>query len=96
MRPLPLPLSSTLLLLLAGLAATQLTSGPRGARPQVLGINTTCPEVMVLAARETTAPPGFGSAKTLASLIVQAYPGAAAAQSIEYPAAGGNNTRMPL
>lgn len=76
---------STALSLLAGLG---LAAGAQ------LGSNSTCPEVMVLAARETTAPPGFGSTNTLVGLILQAFPGKAAAQSIEYPAAGGNNQRM--
>lgn len=81
--------------LLAGLAAAQVTDpGPdSGARPQILGVNTSCPQIMVLAARETTAPPGFGSTMTLVNLILQAFPGVSAAQSVEYPAAGGNNTR---
>lgn len=80
--------------LLAGLVAAQVTD--IGASPQQLGNTTSCPQVMVLAARETTAPPGFGSTMTLVNLIMQAFPGVSAAQSIEYPAAGGNNTRMSI
>lgn len=82
-------------ILLPALSAAQNPPFPAAstARPQVLGNNSTCPEVMVLAARETTAPPGFGSAMTLANLILQALPGTSAAQSIEYPAAGGDNAQ---
>lgn len=84
--------SLVLLPIAARLAAAQVPDpGPTNARPQELGVNTTCPDVMVLAARETTAPPGFGSTMTLVNLILQAFPGTSAAQSIEYPAAGGNN-----
>lgn len=87
------PSISLLPIAAASLAAAQLSPpGPdTGARPQVLGLNTSCPEVMVLAARETTAPPGFGTAMTLVNLILDAFPGTSAAQSIEYPAAGGAN-----
>ncbi|KAJ4391096.1 hypothetical protein N0V93_004711 [Gnomoniopsis smithogilvyi] len=82
----------SLVLAIASPAAAQVApQQPTNARPQELGVNTTCPAVMVLAARETTAPPGFGSAMTLVNLILQAFPGTSAAQSIEYPAAGGNN-----
>lgn len=74
--------------------AFSLLAGLRLAAGAQLGSNSTCPEVMVLAARETTAPPGFGSTNTLVGLILQAFPGKAAAQSIEYPAAGATNQRM--
>lgn len=84
--------SLSLLSIAASLASAQVAPQTfTTARPQELGVNTTCPAVMVLAARETTAPPGFGSAMTLVNLILQAFPGTSAAQSIEYPAAGGNN-----
>ncbi|KAI4864760.1 carbohydrate esterase family 5 protein [Hypoxylon rubiginosum] len=48
-----------------------------------------CPNVKVFGARETTAPPGFGSASTVVNLIEQANSGATS-ESIVYPAAGGN------
>lgn len=90
--------STTLLLTCPGLAAAQqvtdnINNKAGAGRPQQLGVTTSCPEVMVLAARETTAPPGFGSTTALVDLVLQAFPGVSAAQSIEYPAAGGNNTR---
>ncbi|KAI1422891.1 catalytic core domain of acetyl xylan esterase [Xylaria sp. FL1777] len=43
----------------------------------------------IFGARETTAPPGFGTAATVINLIQGAYP-AASTESIIYPAAGGN------
>ncbi|KAJ9154818.1 Acetylxylan esterase [Pleurostoma richardsiae] len=49
-----------------------------------------CPPIHVLAARETTAPPGFGSAQALVDLILKVFP-RATAQAIDYPAAGGAN-----
>ncbi|KAK3379435.1 cutinase-domain-containing protein [Lasiosphaeria ovina] len=47
-----------------------------------------CPLVHVIAARETTTPPGFGSARTLVDLLARTFPGATA-EAITYPAAGG-------
>lgn len=54
--------------------------------------NTTapCPQIHILAARETTAPPPFGTSKVLVDLLLQAFPGAgqATVEAIDYPAAG--------
>ncbi|KAI1258831.1 carbohydrate esterase family 5 protein [Xylariaceae sp. FL1019] len=50
---------------------------------------STCPEIHIFGARETTAPPGFGSSSTVVALIQQAYP-SATNESIIYPAAGEN------
>jgi acetylxylan esterase len=44
--------------------------------------------VHVFGARETTAPPGFGSAQTLVDLVAKRFPGATS-EPIDYPAAGG-------
>ncbi|KAI2473604.1 carbohydrate esterase family 5 protein [Annulohypoxylon bovei var. microspora] len=49
-----------------------------------------CPNVHILGARETTAPPGLGSASTVVNLVQQANNGATS-ESIVYPAAGGND-----
>jgi hypothetical protein len=49
-----------------------------------------CPDVHIIAARETTAPPGFGTAATLVDLVQKTFPGATA-EAIDYPAAGGAN-----
>ncbi|KAI0385872.1 carbohydrate esterase family 5 protein [Hypomontagnella monticulosa] len=48
-----------------------------------------CPSIHIFGARETTAPPGFGSASTVVNLVQQANDGATS-ESIVYPAAGGN------
>ena len=54
--------------------------------------NTTapCPQIHILAARETTAPPPFGTSKVLVDLILKAFPGTnqATVEAIDYPAAG--------
>ena len=49
-----------------------------------------CPGIHIFGARETTAPPGYGSAGTFVNLILQAYPGSTA-EVINYPAQGGTN-----
>lgn len=46
-----------------------------------------CPDVRVFGARETTAPPGFGTAGSVVNSIVDAFPGATS-EAIDYPAAG--------
>lgn len=48
-----------------------------------------CPSIRIFGARETTAPPGLGSASTVVNLIQQANNGSTS-ESIVYPAAGGN------
>jgi acetylxylan esterase len=52
----------------------------------------TCPPIHVFGARETTAPPGYGSAGTFVNLILNAHAGATA-EAIVYPAAGGTNAQ---
>lgn len=52
-----------------------------------LGRRASCSSLHIFGARETTAPPGFGTAATVVNLIRRAYP-AASAESIVYPAAG--------
>ncbi|EJD45908.1 Acetylxylan esterase At 0.90 angstrom resolution [Auricularia subglabra TFB-10046 SS5] len=47
-----------------------------------------CPQVHVFGARETTAPPGLGSAAPVVQSIVNAFPGATS-EVINYPACGG-------
>lgn len=49
--------------------------------------NSACPPVHVFGARETTAAPGFGTAKTVVESIVKAFPGATS-EAINYPASG--------
>ncbi|KAK3902364.1 Acetylxylan esterase 2 [Staphylotrichum tortipilum] len=60
--------------------------------PPTAAPNTTsaCPQIQIFAARETTAPPEFGSSRTLVDLILTAFPAPnqAAVEAIAYPAAG--------
>lgn len=46
-----------------------------------------CPDVHVFGARETTAPPGFGTAGPVVDSILEAFP-SATSEAIDYPAAG--------
>ena len=47
-----------------------------------------CPQVHIFGARETTAPPGYGTAGAVVTSIQNAFPGATA-EVINYPACGG-------
>jgi len=47
-----------------------------------------CPQVHVFGARETTVPPGYGTAGAVVNSVLSAYPGATA-EAINYPACGG-------
>ncbi|KAK3302032.1 Acetylxylan esterase At 0.90 angstrom resolution [Chaetomium strumarium] len=47
------------------------------------------PAIHIIAARETTAPPPFGSSRTLVDLLLQALSPSITAEAIDYPAAGG-------
>lgn len=74
---------ATVLALLSVLAAAEGKKKPLTAR-QAAG---DCPAVHVFGARETTAPPGFGTASSVVESIVDAFPGATS-EAIDYPAAG--------
>lgn len=50
-----------------------------------------CPEIHVFGARETTAPPGYGTSQGLVQMVQQAYPGTTA-EAITYPACGGQSS----
>ncbi|KAI3329078.1 carbohydrate esterase family 5 protein [Xylariaceae sp. AK1471] len=54
-----------------------------------LGRRQSCSNLHIFGARETTAPPGFGTSATIVNMIQRANPGATT-ESIIYPAAGGN------
>ncbi|KAJ7279395.1 putative acetyl xylan esterase [Mycena rebaudengoi] len=47
-----------------------------------------CPNVHIFGARETTVPPGFGTAGPVVSSIMSAFPGSTS-EAISYPACGG-------
>lgn len=47
-----------------------------------------CPPVHVFGARETTAPPGFGSAGPVVDMVLSSVPGSTS-EVINYPACGG-------
>jgi acetylxylan esterase len=47
-----------------------------------------CPQVHIFGARETTVPPGFGTAGPVVSSIMSAFPGSTS-EAIVYPACGG-------
>ncbi|KAK5637054.1 hypothetical protein RRF57_012766 [Xylaria bambusicola] len=58
------------------------------ASPRLDG-RASCSDLHIFGARETTAPPGFGTTGSVIRLIQREYP-TASAESILYPAAGGN------
>jgi hypothetical protein len=49
-----------------------------------------CPGVYVFGARETTAPPGYGTSQGLVNMGLSAYSGSQSA-AISYPACGGQS-----
>jgi acetylxylan esterase len=64
--------------LLAGLAAAA-----------ALEERQSCPKIHVFGARETTAPAGYGTSYAVVQAVLNAYPGSATAEAIQYPACGG-------
>lgn len=52
---------------------------------------SSCPNIHVFGARETTAPTGYGSSSTAVNLILNAYPGSTS-EAINYPACGGQSS----
>ncbi|KAK0621183.1 cutinase [Bombardia bombarda] len=77
-------IGQVLLLLVVDSASATATTAP------LFSNNTSCPDIHVFGARETTTPQGFGSAQTLINLIIKRFPGTTA-EEIVYPAAGGSN-----
>ncbi|KKA30377.1 hypothetical protein TD95_001007 [Thielaviopsis punctulata] len=65
-------------------------SGSGSASNSNANSNSSCPNVHIIAARETTAPAGFGTSLSVVQSIESAFPGATA-EAIDYPAAGGNS-----
>ncbi|KAK4113261.1 carbohydrate-binding module family 1 protein [Canariomyces notabilis] len=54
----------------------------------VLANRQSCPQIHIFGARETTVPPGYGTAGQVVDLIKGAFPGATS-EAINYPACGG-------
>lgn len=50
-----------------------------------------CPGIRVFGARETTAPPGYGSAGTVVNMVLSAHAGSVGS-AISYPACGGQSS----
>ena len=59
------------------------------ALPNDLAERQSCPAIHIFGARETTAPPGYGSAGTVVNSILNSHPGSTA-EAINYPASGSN------
>lgn len=70
-------------------AASLFLLGSSSASP--LQSRQSCPAIHVFGARETTAPPGYGTAGVVVNLILNAYPGATS-EAINYPACGGQSS----
>lgn len=58
------------------------------ASPAEIAERQSCPGVYIFGARETTAPPGYGTAGGLVNQVLAAYSGSQAS-AITYPACGG-------
>ncbi|KAH7031510.1 carbohydrate esterase family 5 protein [Microdochium trichocladiopsis] len=77
-------MKSATALLVAAAAASSANASPLEARQS-------CPGVHVFGARETTAPPGYGTSQNLVNMVLQSYPGATST-AISYPACGGQSS----
>lgn len=75
---------TTLLPVLAGLAVANPVDVDIEARQS-------CPGVYVFGARETTAPPGYGTSQGLVNMVLSSYSGSQSA-AISYPACGGQSS----
>ncbi|KAI0858208.1 cutinase-domain-containing protein [Xylaria cubensis] len=69
------------------IAAAGVTASPSSE----IAERQSCPGVYIFGARETTAPPGYGTAGGLVNQVLAAYPGSQAS-AISYPACGGQST----
>ncbi|KAI7269891.1 acetylxylan esterase precursor [Hortaea werneckii] len=77
-------------MLLSFASVSALLASALAAPAPELQTRQSCPNIHVVAARETTAPAGYGSASTFVNLILQAYPGSTS-EAVNYPATGGNS-----
>ncbi|KAM0716696.1 hypothetical protein Q7P37_008141 [Cladosporium fusiforme] len=78
----------TVLTAAAALLVAQCSASPLAVLEQR---QSSCPNVHVFGARETTAPAGYGSSSTVVNLVLNAYPGSTA-EAISYPACGGQSS----
>jgi len=60
------------------------------AAPLDLSERASCPPIHIFAARETTAPPGYGSTQSVVNSILADHAGATS-EAIVYPACGGGS-----
>ena len=79
----------------AALSSAAAPAASGAAQANNASVPLVCPQLHVIAARETTAPPGFGAAQTLVDLITHSFPGTTS-EAIIYPAAGSSNQNYSL
>ncbi|KAI0010810.1 acetylxylan esterase precursor [Xylariaceae sp. FL0662B] len=73
------------------LAVLPVLAGLAGSTPSELeDRQSSCPGIHVFGARETTAPPGYGTTRGLVEMVIQAYSDSTA-EAIAYPACGGES-----
>lgn len=73
-------------------ASTLLLIGGALASPaQLEERQTSCPDIHIFGARETTASPGYGTAGVVVNLVLNAHSGSTA-EAISYPACGGQSS----
>ncbi|KAI1435957.1 cutinase-domain-containing protein [Xylaria sp. CBS 124048] len=75
----------------ASILAPVLAAAGVSAMPAELSQRQSCPDIYVFGARETTVPPGYGTAGGLVDMVLAAYPGSGSAP-ISYPACGGQSS----
>ncbi|PKS11354.1 hypothetical protein jhhlp_003116 [Lomentospora prolificans] len=69
-------------------AAVLLAAGTLASPLEHEARQANCPAIHIFGARETTVPPGMGTAGPIVQSIIQAHPGATS-EAIDYPACGG-------
>jgi len=72
-------------------AAPLILAGLVAANPVEVQERQSCPKVHIFGARETTVPPGYGTAGGLVNQCLSAFPGSTA-EAIQYPACGGQSS----
>lgn len=72
-------------------SASLLLLGATLAFANPLKERASCPQIHIFGARETTVPPGYGTAGPVVNSIISAFPGATS-EAINYPACGGQSS----